>query len=205
MSRHPNRIVETVVYRLFREALEAIVLAMLIFFLASVTLQNFRVLGASMADTLQDGQFLVVNKVAYSSFDKARLAELVPFWSVDESEKVFTFHPPQRGEVIVFHPPRRPDVEYVKRVVAMPGETVEIHRGRVIVDGAPLEEPYILRESATETRHPLLLADDEYYVLGDNRLGSEDSRTWGPVILDSIVGRVWFTYWPLSDAGLISH
>ena len=192
-------------YRLLRELLEAIVLAMLIFFLASVTLQNFRVLGGSMSDTLEDGQYLVVNKVAYSSFDKHRLAQLVPFWDVDEPSEVFAFHPPRRGEVVVFRPPRRPDVEYVKRVVALPGETVEIRRGTVIVDGIPLEEPYVLRRGSTETRHPVRLAHDEYYVLGDNRLGSEDSRTWGPILLDSIVGRVWFTYWPPSEAGLISH
>ena len=132
-------------YRLLRELLEAVVLAMLIFFLASVTLQNFRVLGGSMSDTLEDGQYLVVNKVAYSSFDKHRFAQLVPFWDVDEPGEVFTFHPPRRGEVVVFRPPRRPDVEYVKRVVALPGETVEIRRGTVIVDGLPLEEPYVQR------------------------------------------------------------
>lgn len=192
-------------YRLFREVMEAIVLAMLIFFLASVTLQNFRVLGASMSDTLQDGQFLVVNKVAYSSFEKARLAQLVPFWNVDESDQVFTFHPPQRGEVVVFHPPRRPDVEYVKRVVGLPGEEVEVKRGIVFADGLPLDEPYIKRRGTTETRGPLHLSENEYYVLGDNRLGSEDSRTWGPITLESIVGRVWFTYWPPSGAGLVSH
>ena len=192
-------------YRLFREAAEAILLAMLMFFIASVTLQNFRVLGGSMSDTLQDGQYLVVNKVAYSSFDKSRLAQLVPFWDADESSKIFTFHPPERGEVVVFHPPRRPDVEYVKRVVGVPGETVEIIRGTVVVDGIPLDEPYIRRRGSTENRSPIRLADDEYYVLGDNRLGSEDSRTWGPIVLDSIVGRVWFTYWPLPGAGLVSH
>ena len=193
------------VYRLLREVLEAIVLAMLMFFIASVTIQNFRVLGGSMSDTLQDGQYLVVNKVAYSSFDKRRLAELVPFWDVDEPNEVFTFHPPERGEVVVFHPPRRPGVEYVKRVVALPGEIVEIRRGTVIVDGVPLDEPYVPRKSATEARAPLRLADDEYYVLGDNRLGSEDSRIWGPITVDSIVGRVWFSYWPPSAMGLISH
>ena len=81
---------EPIVYRLFREVLEAILLAMLMFFIASVTLQNFRVLGGSMSETLQDGQYLVVNKVAYSSFDKHRLAQLVPFWDADESSsKVF--------------------------------------------------------------------------------------------------------------------
>ena len=193
-------------YRLFREVLEAILLAMLMFFIASVTLQNFRVLGGSMSETLQDGQYLVVNKVAYSSFDKHRLAQLVPFWDADESSsRVFAFHPPQRGEVVVFRPPRRPDVEYVKRVVGLPSETVEIIRGTVVVDGIPLDEPYIQRRGSTENRGPVSLADDEYYVLGDNRLGSEDSRTWGPIVLDSIVGRVWFTYWPLPAAGLISH
>ena len=192
-------------YRLVREVLEAVVLAMLVFFLASTSLQNFRVLGASMSDTLQDGQYLVVNKLAYSAFDKARLAQLVPFWSVDESETVFTFHPPRRGEVVVFHPPRRPDVEYVKRVVGLPGELVEIRRGRVLVDGIPLEEPYILRRGTTESRTYALLADDEYFVLGDNRLGSEDSRTWGPITVDTMVGRVWFTYWPFSNAGLLAH
>ena len=192
-------------YRLLREVLEALVLALLIFFLASITVQNFRVLGASMSETLQDGQFLVVNKVAYSSFDKARLGQLVPFWNVDGSDRVFTFHPPQRGEVVVFHPPRRPDLEYVKRVVGLPGEQVEIRRGVVSVDGVPLDEPYVRRRASVENRAPLRLAEDEYYVLGDNRLGSEDSRAWGPITLDSIVGRVWFTYWPPSEAGLISH
>ena len=192
-------------YRLFREVVEALLLAMLIFFLASTSVQNFRVLGASMSDTLQDGQYLVVSKVAYSSFDKARLAELVPFWSVDKSELVFTLHPPRRGEVVVFHPPRRPDVEYVKRVVGVPGELVEIKQGIVVVDGVPLDEPYVPRRGTTGSRTYARLAADEYFVLGDNRLGSEDSRTWGPITLDSIVGRVWFTYWPFSLAGLVAH
>ena len=185
-----------------REIVEAVVLALVVFLVIQAGVKNFKVLGASMQPTLENGQYLLVNKLVYFELDKERIARLTPFWQVDESSERFAFSPPNRGDVVVFHYPRNVSQDFVKRLIALPGETVEIRSGVVYVNGTALDEPYLTSRDTGSTRL-YQLAEDEYFVIGDNRKGSHDSRSWGPVPEDLLLGKVWFVYWPLSEWGLV--
>ena len=189
--------------RLFRELLEAIVLALFVFFVIHISLQNFKVVGASMEDTLQEGQFLVVIKILYTRIDLGRLGQLIPFWEPDRPREVFALHPPERGDIIVFHPPHEPNREFVKRVVGLPGERVSIKDGQLLIAGESLPSSYSIGLSSSENQIFAPLGNDDYFVLGDNRGQSTDSRDWGPVPLDNIIGKVWVIYWPFSDIGFL--
>jgi signal peptidase I len=183
--------------RIAREFLEAIILALVVFMVIQTSVQNFKVEGSSMDPTLEGGQYLLVNKLVYSQINLERLARMTPFWKVDHPDRRFPFHSPKRGEVIVFHFPGDPERDFVKRVVGLPGELVEIRKGTVFIDHNPMEEPYLISrdEFNMEQRR---LGDKQYFVLGDNRRSSNDSRSWGPVPEENVVGKVWFVYWPVS-------
>ena len=111
----------------------------------------------------------------------------------------YLFDPPQRGEVVVFRFPVDPSRDFVKRVIAVPGDSVEIRNGNVFVNDKALEEPYTLDDPRGITMIEQVMGPDEYFVLGDNRLQSNDSKNWGPVPLENIIGKVWVSYWPLSE------
>ena len=184
--------------RLAREITEAVLIALLVLLVLQTTVRNFKVEGSSMVPTLEGGQYLVVDQAAFFKFDKERLSRAVPFWKASEAEPRFAFDPPARGEVIVFNYPLDPRKDFVKRVVGLPGETVEVRGGTVLVDGEALPEPYLQRKDSSGAP-PLTLGEKEYYVIGDNRRNSNDSRSWGAVPEGNIVGRVWLVYWPWDD------
>lgn len=121
------------------------------------------------------------------------------------NELLYRFKAPERGDVIVFRYPARPSVFYIKRIIGLPGEIVSIERGTISIltaDGQTLEldEPYVVSEDATYTKKISLLPD-EYFVMGDNRPNSSDSRMWGPLPKKDIIGRVDLRLLPVSDAG----
>src|SRR5262245_31224863 len=108
----------------------------------------------------------------------------------------------KRGEIVVLRHPRDPERLLVKRIVGLPGESVEMHDGRIWISGRPLSEPYVASgDTAQDSRPILFLGPTDYYVLGDHRADSEDSRAWGAVPRGAIVGRAFLVYWPLSEAG----
>ena len=191
--------------RVFRELLEAVVLAVIVFLLIQTSIRNFKVDGSSMNPTLEGGQYLMVNRLVYFQLDMARLSRTVPFWKVDEPSVRFAVHPPRRGEVIVFHFPKDPSKDFVKRVIGLPGELVELHGGDVYINGERLPEPYIqggetqCQPPSRSGDCPVLLAEKEYFVMGDNRGFSNDSRRWGAVPEREVLGKVWFVYWPASS------
>ncbi len=154
----------------------ALVLALLV---RAFVLESFLVIGYSMEPTLHNGERLFVNKLVY------RIRE------------------PQRGDIVVFRYPFNPSRDFIKRVVAVAGETVEIREGRVFVDGRFLMEPYV--QSQDFATHPAVLVPPGHvYVLGDNRRNSEDSRVFGPFPTRYVKGRAFLLYWPLSRLHLIS-
>lgn len=121
-------------------------------------------------------------------------------------ELVYSFQSPARGDVIVFRYPNNPSIFYIKRIIGLPGETVSITNGHVTVmkvDGTKqtLNEPYVVNEDATYTKN-VTLTSNQYFVMGDNRPNSSDSRVWGPLPKKDIVGRVDLRLLPLSRAGL---
>ncbi|MCE2465042.1 MAG: signal peptidase I [Dehalococcoidia bacterium] len=191
-----------------RELMEALVLALIVLFVIQISVQNYRVDGHSMEPTLEDAQFLMVNKLSYLRMDLDRLDNLVPFWDSPSGTASYTpfAGSPERGDVIVFQRAGGSDMSFVKRVIGLPGERVEIREGHVFIDGEELEEPYLDRSDRVGDMLCIphtsncRVGEDEYFVLGDNRTDSQDSRSWGSIREDDIAGEVWFTYWPLCDA-----
>ena len=122
-------------------------------------------------------------------------------------ELSYRFNNPQRGEVIVFRYPQDPSQYYIKRIIGMPEETVEVKDGKVVIYsrdnplGSELREKYL--EENTPGDMKIKLDDNEYFVMGDNRDASSDSRRWGPLYKHLIVGKAWFRVWPVSNAGTI--
>lgn len=162
--------------RLLLETLEVAVITTLVFLVARVFVQNYQVDGPSMTPTLLSGQYILVNKADY-----------------------FT-HGPQRGDVIVFKFPEDTSRDFVKRVIGVPGDTVVTHaNGAVSVDGVTLNEPYV-NDHINDNSKTWRLQPGQYFVMGDNRGDSFDSRDWGPVPSSDILGKAEFVYWPLDSA-----
>ena len=188
--------------RVVRELLEAFILALIVFMVIQSSVRNFKVEGSSMHPTLESGEYLLVNKLVYFPVDTHRFSRIIPFWKVDQSADRFAVRAPKRGEVIVFRFPKDETKDFVKRVIGLPGEKVTIRQGEVYIDGGLLEEPYITRKDASNM-DTVPLGEKEYFVLGDNRSSSNDSRAWGPVPEKNVLGKVWFVYWPFSELQLL--
>ena len=188
--------------RVAREIAEAMTLAAIVFLLLQTTVRNFKVDGSSMDPTLVHGQYLLVNRLVYLNVEMGRLSTIIPFWNVEVESSRHAIHPPRRGEIIVFEfpdkNPNNPRKDFVKRVVGLPGETIRIHHGEVLVDEQLLDEPY-LAENGRSNSHEITLGEGEYYVLGDNRNHSSDSRAWGVVPKENVKGKVWMVYWPVPE------
>jgi signal peptidase I len=116
----------------------------------------------------------------------------------------FRFEKIDRGDVVVFHYPRDPEKSYIKRVIGLPGDTVAIRQGRVFIDNQPIDEPYVPRRYRdTRSMGELVVPPDEYFVMGDHRSISSDSRDFGPVDRDLIYGKATFIYWPADNVGVV--
>ena len=193
--------------RVGREIIEAVILAAVVFMLLQVTVRNFKVDGSSMDPTLEDGQYLLVNRLVYLRVELDRLAKIVPFWTADEGSSRHAIHAPKRGEVIVFEfpdsNPNNPRKDFVKRVVGLPGETMRMFDGKVFVNEEVLNEPYLSHKDHSNASK-VTLGEGEYYVLGDNRTHSNDSRSWGAVPEANIRGKVWIVYWPAPGIQIIN-
>ena len=185
--------------RVGREVIEAVLLAVVVFMLLQTTVRNFKVDGSSMDPTLENGQYLLVNRLVYLRIEMDRFSSIVPFWQAEEDSVRYAIHPPERGEVIVFEfpdsIPSNPKRDFVKRVIGLPGETIEVKDGVPFVDGVILEEPYLTTKDHSNGRK-VELGVGEYYVMGDNRVHSNDSRNWGAVPEENLRGKVWMIYWP---------
>ena len=188
--------------RILRDMLQTALLALFLFSGLQATVQNFRVEGSSMQPTLSEDQYLLVNKFLYYRVDGTRLSRYIPFLEIEPGETSFLFGEPQRGEIIVFHYPRDITRDFIKRVIAVPGDTVEMRNGRVYVNRVIVEEPYLTAPYGPTNLTEQTIGPEEYFVMGDNRLQSNDSRSWGTVPLSNVVGKAWFSYWPTSTADL---
>jgi signal peptidase I len=183
-----------------REVLETLALTALIFALVSSALQTFKVDGRSMEPTLRNGQHLVISKAEYWKVDHTSLASLAGLKTNPQPAEagIPVFGEPRRGDIIVFKFPRDLSRPFIKRIIALPGETVEIHDGRVSIDGEALDEPYLI-DAPRYSIPAETVPTGNYFVLGDNRNNSSDSHVWGMVPEENIIGRAWVRYWPFSD------
>ncbi len=165
---------------LLRDITFIFIAAVVIFLLLQTTIQSFVVIGYCMEPNFEDGQRLVINKAVYH------------------------FHEPQRGDVIVFHPPISPEDTYIKRLIALPGDTVEVKNEVVYINGSKLDEPYI-KEPPHYTIPSKKIPNDEYFVLGDNRNNANDSHNGWTVPRQDIVGKAWLSIWPPLHWGLVPY
>lgn len=140
--------------------------------------QPFFVKGQSMEPNFENGDYLIIDEISYR------------------------FGDPQRGEVVVFKYPNNPSQRYIKRIIGLPGETIEIKNGQVMISNEKEEEvlnesDYLSLSTFTSGNIEVILFENEYFVLGDNRAASSDSRRWGSLTRDDIIGRVFIRAWPL--------
>lgn len=164
-----------------RELIESVLPALVIVLVVNIFLaQATRVEGQSMEPVLHNDERLIIEKVSYR------------------------FQEPRRGDIIVLRRAHRAGEPLIKRVVGLPGETVEIKGGQVYIDGQPLDEEY-LDQATWGATPPVLVPEEHVFVLGDNRRASNDSRAFGEVAFDDIIGKAWVRYWPPPDVGLIGQ
>ena len=157
----------------FLEIFQTLIMALIFYFLIDSFFPRVRVENISMKPTLQPGELLLVNKLAY------RLGE------------------PHHGDVIVFHYPADPSEDYIKRLVGLPGDEIRVEKGLVYINGQAMDEPYIAAPPAYNGSW--IIPERMYFVLGDNRNQSSDSHSWGFVPENNIVGKALFVYWPLDQ------
>jgi signal peptidase I len=181
------------------EFVQTILLALIIFLLIRNVIQNFRIDGISMEPNFHDGQFLIINRFAYCP----GLHLDFPPLGIDLN-KTWCVRQPQRGDVIVFHYPRDPSRDFIKRVIGLPGETVDIRNGDVYINGQMLPEPFGPNPGSYSSGQ-ITLGPDELFVLGDNRNNSSDSHMWGPLPEHYIVGKAWLSYWPPQLWSVVQH
>jgi signal peptidase I len=167
-----------------RELAEVVLLAVILYIGISFAVQTVHVEGLSMFATLDDNDYLIANKIDYR------------------------LHAPQRGDIIILRPPNNNSTDFIKRVIALPGERLLIRDGVVYINGHRLIEPYLPEAwvvfnnwPATGSSSGTVIPPNQYFVMGDNRNKSQDSRYFGPIGRDRIDGRAWFRIWPLDHFG----
>lgn len=190
------------------EFARTVLLAALVFVGARLFVLPYEVEGASMTPNLHDRERVLVNRSVYYHFDLNRVLDLIPGVDVSGQRVIYPFHSPRRGDIVVLNPPvKNPTQPYIKRVIGLPGETVSFRNGYVYIDGKRLDEPYIngpiTNCDVARGCHDGLVPAGYVFVLGDNRDNSADSRTFGFVKIDEIVGKAWFANWPLDRIGFL--
>ncbi len=186
------------------EFLQTVLLTILIFVAVRTVVQNFQIDGPSMQPTLKAGQYLLVNKLAYLRLEgkPLQVAHRVGLFQ-GRGESAYLFGGPQRGDIIVFREPVAPYIDLVKRLIALPGDRVQIERGRVYVNGVLLQEDYI-RSVPTYSLPLQEVPLGHFFVLGDNRPVSSDSHLWGFVPEANVIGKAWIRYWPPDVWGVLA-
>ena len=190
--------------RLAWEVIQTLFLTLVVFLAIRSVADNFRVSGASMESTFQEGQLLGVNKVVYAHVDGTLVEGLVP--STWQGSVEYLFGGPQRGDIVVFRMRIGRNRALVKRIIGLPGDRVLIEAGGLFVNGQPVDEPYVHfpdQESYPGDGEPIEVPDGSYFVLGDNRPESSDSREGWFVPVENLVGRAWLSYWPPERWGVV--
>lgn len=161
------------------DILQTVAISVILFLGINLVTARIRIESVSMENTLHQGNAVLVNRLAYR------------------------FGLPERGDIVVFNPPFDSPEPYIKRVIGLPGDTIEIRDGQIIVNGSPLVEPYIKEQVISQGTW--MVPEDTIFVMGDNRNNSSDSRKWGSVPLVNIIGQALFVYWPLDEIGSLTN
>ena len=165
--------------RFLGELIQTALIALILFIVVNLVTARIRVEGISMEPSLHDGEFVVVNRLAYRWLE------------------------PKRGDVVVFYFPLDPSRRFIKRIIGLPGDQVAIRDGQVFVNDLLIEEPYIA--STTQYDGEWEINPYEIFVLGDNRNNSSDSHRWGPLPMNEVIGKAVLVYWPPDSVGMIPH
>ncbi len=180
----------------FREYAEALLVALLLaFFIRTFIVQAFKIPSGSMLDTLQIGDHLLVNKFLYGVK-----------WPFSDSYAV-QGSDPQRGDIVVFKYPNNKSIDYIKRIVGLPGDSIEIRNKQLIRNGRPVQESYIKHSQPSlmlpvrDNFGPVTVPPGKYFMMGDNRDDSQDSRFWGFVDREELHGKAWRIYWSYGEPG----
>jgi signal peptidase I len=166
--------------KILRDILAPVLVAMAITAIFHTVIASFKVYGSSMYPSIRPGEYIMVSKASYF------------------------FDQPQRGEVVVFHSPRDPQTDLIKRVIAVPNDTIEIKKGTVFVNGVALSESYISEPPKYDVYRQQIIPE-HFFVLGDNRNNSSDSHGGWTVPRQYIVGKAWVTYWPPKEWKAVKH
>lgn len=161
----------------WRELIEDVLLAVLLYFAIDFCIGRFRVENVSMETTFTEGELVMVNKLNYK------------------------FSEPRRGDVVIFHAPTEPGKDYIKRLIGLPGDHIEIKDSQLYINGEAVEEPWL--HEAIEYEGEWDVPEGQYFVLGDNRNHSSDSHVWGCVPRENLIGNAFFRYWPLNHISVI--
>ncbi|MCS7246076.1 MAG: signal peptidase I [Thermomicrobium sp.] len=186
---------------------ETLLIALVLFVVIRGIVLNYRVDGSSMEPTLHNGEMLLVNRRAYMAVPIGRWLSALPMVHVDAQWVWYPFGEPSRGDIVVFRPPSGGSEPYVKRIIGLPGEHVEIRNGSVYINGKRLIEPYLTEPTmwrGMTLNHEYVVEPGHVFVMGDNRNNSSDSRVFGAVPMSAIIGKAWLTYWPPDEAKLLS-
>lgn len=163
----------------FMEVLQTILIAMAFYFAIDAVIDRVEVFNVSMEPTVVQGEVIFVNKLAY------KLGEV------------------KRGDIVTFHFPLDPEIDYIKRAIGLPGDEVSIDGGKVYVNGIELVEPYL--HDITSGDDTWIVPDGMYFVMGDNRMDSADSRNWGFVPQKDLIGKALAVYWPVTHIRVLGH
>ncbi|OGX24832.1 MAG: signal peptidase I [Omnitrophica WOR_2 bacterium RIFCSPHIGHO2_02_FULL_45_21] len=183
-----------------REWVESLIIAFILaLFIRQFIIQAFKIPTGSMRTTLLEGDRILVNKFIYGA--------KIPFTDLS----LPALRKPKRGEVIVFIYPQDPKKDFIKRLIALPGETVEIKNGSIYINGVPNKEPLVSNRyyyNRPESEYgqegqAIKVLEDSYYVLGDNSSSSQDSRYWGFVPKKNVLGKAMLIYWPINRMRII--
>jgi signal peptidase I len=164
---------------LIKDFFQTLIISVLVFLGINAVTARIRVESISMQETLLAGDFVLVNKLAYFS------------------------DVPKRGDIVVFTPPFEAPEPYIKRIIGLPGDIVKIYNGKVLVNDKQIQEPYI--DSPQGSPGKWLVPDNAIFVMGDNRVSSSDSRSWGTVPIENLIGEAIFVYWPPDQWGALTR
>lgn len=178
----------TSLFAVLLDLAQSFIIALVIFVVVyNFVAQPHRVRGDSMLPNFQSEEYLLTEKLSYQ------------------------FGEPHRGDVVVLQYPENPNVDFIKRIIGLPGETLLLEDGHVYINGTLLEEPYLPTSTTTSGNGvirqgmPYDIPQGEYVVMGDNRTRSSDSRTWGTVPRNLIIGKAFFVYWPIDNFGIVAN
>lgn len=163
----------------FLEILQTLLIAVALYFVIDVVIDRVEVFNVCMQPTVVQGEIIFVNKLAYKFGDV------------------------ERGDIVTFHYPVDPELDYIKRAIGLPGDEVRISGGNVYINGIKIEEPYL--NNATTDENTWVVPEGMYFVMGDNRQESADSRVWGFVPEENLIGKALAVYWPITHIRILTH